>query len=207
LADIESDTPTKKMSAAALKRMERQTTKEASLSDRRWSARQASTIPPVKEASTQPEQLPPVADDKAAVLVDVKDQTSAGRRACDPCRKRRIRCRHKGDEDAVFDLSQRFGIIMTAPPRSVLSPELPSAEIPPNAVSGAPTMKPMGAPMAPMLALTTEDVVTPARASDVLSPSSAETSSSASKRPRVKACDDCRKSKVSTFIFRSLNDS
>ena len=191
--------------------MERQTTKEGSLSDRRWSARQASTIPPIKETSGQPEQVPHVVDDKAAILLDVKDPIAAGRRACDPCRKRRIRCKHKGDEDAVLDLSQRFGIIMTAPPRSAVSAELPllqSPELATNTTPGVPIVQPMIAPMAPMvpmapmLADTTVDIVTPARLSDVFSPSSAETSSSASKRPRVKACDDCRKSKVS--ILSSL---
>jgi len=210
LADIESDTPSKKMSAAALKRMERQTIKEGSLSDRRWSARQACTIPPVQEASGPPEQIPHVVDDKAAILLDVKDPIAAGRRACDPCRKRRIRCKHKGDEDAVLDLSQRFGIIMTAPPRPAVSAELPllqSAELATNTTPGVLTMQPMiapiapMAPMAPMFAVTTNDIVTPARVSNVLSPSSAETSSSVSKRPRVKACDDCRKSKASVFHF------
>lgn len=201
LADIENGAPDKKMTAAALKRMERQTAKSV---DRRTSTRQSANTPVNKEASARLE-TPDIAsvtpaDDEELAATQNKDANGPVKRACDACRKRRIRCKHKGDGESSPDLSRRFGVkLVQVTPQPVDSlPEYQQTfNEPCPAASIYEPFIPIAAPIAMM---TMPETITPAKQveEETISPVSAistETSSTSKQRPRTKACDECRKSK------------
>ena len=121
--------------------------------------------------------------------------------ACDPCRKRRIRCRHKEDGDVSSPLTS------DAPrPRAYSNISADAAQ--PNLVDGTPNLDgpsytENGYPELNMNVFTTPTVAleTPTSADlqnmEMSQDTSTPTLVSSSKKGRSKACDECRKSKVS----------
>jgi len=205
LADIENGPPERKMTTAALKRMERQTVKTNS--DRRTSARQSASTPAPKEMSAQPETASVlvavgVVNDEDLVAGQGKDTNGVAKRACDACRKRRIRCKHKGDGEFSLDLSRRFGIKMiqsTPQPTDGLA-ELQSTFVGAEPVSQTSVFTNFVPSAAPVAMMMMPETITPAKPVDeeIISPGSViidMPSTSKQQRPRTKACDDCRKSK------------
>lgn len=102
--------------------------------------------------------------------------------ACDPCRKRRIKCRHKAGSDMMTRAAPEIR------PRSFSNTDVSQAEPPQtNGASSDPTSSPE---MRYAEALDSGGDIGP------LSLPPAEPGSSSSKKSRSKACEECRKSKV-----------
>jgi F-box/leucine-rich repeat protein 10/11 len=203
IADVESGASDRKMTAAALKRIERQTGKSQSASDRRQSARHAANMTITKEVSLQPEG---VRESTPATIPD-STKESAFKRACDACRKRRMRCEHSHEDVVVvLDLTKRFGVRMTdfagqvqalgsqaAPEPSPIEVETIQPQLAPTSVA---PMAPMMAPVAPMLSMQSQPSVAPAKVPEIMPIPSHVDMSGSTKKSRVKACEECRKTKV-----------
>lgn len=209
LPDKEAAEP-KKLSARALKQLQRQEAINAyRLAPDRHSARQQASrdVPSVAEKSPAPSyQQPPGEVSMTSSTFTSTPKTSVlgpKRVACDACRKRRIRCKHK---EHVTQTTP--GSASTAPAADFsFSGESQQFQVPDapqfgNFVEEVPSPaklefpQTMGvAPIAPMMAA---DVNGPA-----LIPGNALLADQNSKRGRSKACLDCRKSKVSTPAIHS----
>lgn len=109
-------------------------------------------------------------------------KASGIRVACEPCRKRRIKCRHKAGSDTPTRAAPEIR------PRSFSNTDAPPVETPQtNGASGDPISSPE-----------TKEAEVLGEASELglTSLPPAEPGSSSSKKSRSKACEECRKSKV-----------
>jgi len=206
----------KKLSASALKRKERQAAHDVFMAgnDRR-SSRNSAKSTPNKEQIIIPKVEAEVPEIREKETVDEQGKASPvgpRRLACDACRKRRMRCKHKGDGSFIAEGLQGFGIKQTKVPatdsynESVLAvaPDIDSKTLDLFDAASI-SEQPQG--------LTLEAVVinnfTPAATSftpilpkedqsvDSIHMMPGEESLSASgKKSRSKACLECRKSKV-----------
>lgn len=136
----EESTGTKKMSAAALKRMERQAAHDAFVlaSGRRSSARQ---VPKEQGGNSSPHQSTEVGESgdagssaKGRVIGKTKQPNRGRLIACDSCRQRRRRCKHNETDTISPDIAQRFGIkqwsqVPTMLDNSTLDTILPTSNI------------------------------------------------------------------------------
>lgn len=101
--------------------------------------------------------------------------------ACEPCRKRRIKCRHKSDSETP-----------TRPAPEIRPRSFSNADTPSNSASSQ--SGPPGEPLSSSGRRLSEPVVN--HSEPVQSASANADSQSSSKKSRTKACEECRKSKV-----------
>ncbi|KAF2198384.1 hypothetical protein GQ43DRAFT_483345 [Delitschia confertaspora ATCC 74209] len=182
----------KKLSAAQIRRMERDSWSEAYRAAR---ARQSprtrgdDTMSPARDGPilTAPAPSPLSAELGKHLTTPKTSQLGPKRIACDACRKRRIRCKHKEDllESSKGDPIPSSPLSKTATAGAMAREELPAPLDPVVQLDGEPDAQIAPRPVsssAPDLSASTN--------------SSADTAdSNASKSGRAKACADCRKSK------------
>ena len=165
----------KKLSVAALKKLERQAAIEAyRVAPDRQSARQA--MKAAEAAASKDTSSSHTSTPKTSVL-------GPKRIACDACRRRRIRCKHKEEAGASGASTPKprrnsvlYGVVIDS------SPNKPAAD-----VSGQTNLQ-----ATPVSKITQED----GQISSV---------DPMSKKPRTKACVDCRKSKVGFCGYLSVS--
>jgi F-box and leucine-rich repeat protein 10/11 len=182
LPDASTPGTEKKLSAAALKKLERQAAIEAyRVAPDRASARQANKaaaeIPPRNDSPKPDHHSTP----KTSVL-------GPKRIACDSCRRRRIRCKHKQEaeiEPAATptprrDSSAFVGVVIDS---AQAKPAQVPVPVPYFADTNA--LAPVATPEPKIMRFAADE-------------DSQALSDLSGKKPRTKACVDCRKSKVSS---------
>lgn len=209
ISTLESIAGEKKMSAAALKKIERQAAHEAYLiAPERRSARQT-----VKESSANAES--PVQQDESSLNKLQAVPKSSGvsvRPACKPCRDRRIRCKHREEMIETIapatqtprkEIVPRFGVRVVD---NVIEPGTTSCNtVSSIADSNTSTLAGVFVSM-PSQSINEAENETPVVLKQETAPAimsiektmmdTSELSSTA-KKARSKACSECRKSKVS----------
>ncbi|KEQ70083.1 Clavaminate synthase-like protein, partial [Aureobasidium namibiae CBS 147.97] len=204
LPDKESAAP-KKLGARALKAMQRQEAFEAyRIAPERQSARQNACRESEPATTTSPgPSVPPVSASQTQTTPGPSGQHTSTpktsvlgpkRVACDACRKRRIKCKHKD----VVTTSTPFGqpsVMFQSTPSSLQSAEQTMQPL--QNMQSTPTLQGLQnghigqmAGLAPVAQMTSTDGIGPAAI-----PGNALLADPNSKRGRSKACLDCRKSK------------
>lgn len=129
------------------------------------------------QAQAQTQTPPPTVSAPRAATTNSKSSSKGnGKMACETCRKRRIKCRHKSGSETPTRPAPEIR------PRSFSNSGLPSTAALPN-----------GSNLDPLPASESTGAAAPASVSEG-APSSDPQSSS--KKGRTKACEECRKSKV-----------
>ncbi|KAF2195200.1 hypothetical protein K469DRAFT_544639 [Zopfia rhizophila CBS 207.26] len=190
----------KKLSAAQLKKMERESWNDAlrAARDRQPSRVKTSESPTQNgpENQVQRAQIPlgptsqPASAEPAKHLSTPKtSQLGPKRIACDACRKRRIRCKHK---DELADSSKSGGTVVV--PSSGLISSVTSPLTTPSGPSVKRRQSEADISVTPVMNSTIVSD-TPVTINGGLLPADMSADVHANKSGRVKACPDCRKSK------------
>lgn len=214
----------KKISAAAVKRLERQAAHEAfkQQSSRRSSARQV----PLKEqdlntATPAPSELQDMQSTDNNTPSKSKLSTTTSRRpACDACRKRRIRCKHKEFGEELPEVSERFGVkqvtttsvtmpvsedlVLNDTPLPVKVEDMSSHQAPSSqtlvavVINSAEKRKTTDSSyiQLPVTEHTLQLSAEVEGTGELTKETMIQEAAAAAKRARTRACDECRKSKV-----------
>lgn len=219
--DLDASATEKKPSATAQRRLERQAVHEAMVAagTRRTSLR----TPSKAAADAEPSSLAKSAGDENVKIHKPAD----GRRvACDACRRRRRRCTHNGNDEAAVVVPEppsaqgRFGVKTVHPPnmedivngspsqaRPASGPTVSNySSTASQSVSGSssrPQWTSAPQPMQyPVSATWSTDMPTTPKPVTQSPSSNSAAPRYVSKPPKSRACDACRKSKVSVMRLR-----
>ena len=182
---------------------ERASTRVASLSEHARTAQEAKTSTPKRSMSSgaydSDESKKPRSAPKTSGL-------GPKRVACDACRKRRIRCRHKEEADGSNPQSPDL-------PRARTSSNLSTNGTRPDMMPIDPSLLESSTAASVYPDLNNDEIPTSVAAQDALATMSAQQgegsvdgsgTGTANKKGRTKACDECRKSKVRCHVRHSL---